>query len=258
MQETDMNIRIHKGGKVPERGFSLLELLVVVLILTTLCAAIFTQIDQVIQRAAAEQVKVDNFQQARDFVDQIFRDSRQIGYPNVRTFDVSVTPPSGPWQSVLKNDSRLASGLVKVSGNELQFEGDVDGSGSVSVVSYKINGNAACANCLQRAQVSKVNGDPLTGQTNLSADAYSDAVQNVQNTTSVFTVYDATGTALTLPLDNTNPLIADVKVIQVQLTIASANAVDPKTRQPLEADIGGRIQILNCSMATTGRSLTCN
>ena len=248
-----MKIKTHRSGRTREQGFSLVELLVVVLILTTLCAAIFTQIDQVLQRAAAEQVKVDNFQQARDFVDQIFRDSRQIGYPNLRTFDVSLAPPSGPWQSPLKNDSRLAVGLVKVSGTEFQFEGDVDGSGTVSVVSYKTNGNV-----LQRAQVSKVNGDPLTGQTNLKDAAYSDAVQNVQNTTSIFTAYDATGTALVLPLDNANPLIADVRVIQVQLTIASPNVVDPKTRQPLQSDIGGRIQILNCSMATTGRSLTCN
>ena len=248
-----MKIKTHRSGRTREQGFSLVELLVVVLILTTLCAAIFTQIDQVLQRAAAEQVKVDNFQQARDFVDQIFRDSRQIGYPNLRTFDVSLAPPSGPWQSPLKNDSRLAVGLVKVSGTEFQFEGDVDGSGTVSVVSYKTNGNV-----LQRAQVSKVNGDPPTAQTtNLNA-AYSDAVQNVQNTTSIFTAYDATGTALVLPLDNANPLIADVRVIQVQLTIASPNVVDPKTRQPLQSDIGGRIQILNCSMATTGRSLTCN
>lgn len=254
-----MKIKMHRSGKFLERGFSLLEVLVVVLILTTLCGAIFTHIDQVLQRAAAEQVKVDNFQQARDFVDQIFRDSRQIGYPNVRAFDVSVAPVSGAWQSPLKNDRRLAVGLVKVSGNELQFEGDVDGGGTVSVVSYKINGNGACANCLQRAQVGKVNGDPLaTEETNLTAATYSDAVQNVQNTTSIFSAYDATGTALTLPMDNANPQIADVKVIQVQLTIASANAVDPKTRQPLEADIGGRMQILNCSMATTGRSLTCN
>jgi prepilin-type N-terminal cleavage/methylation domain-containing protein len=258
MPETNMKIKTHRSGRTREQGFSLVELLVVVLILTTLCAAIFTQIDQVLQRAAAEQVKVDNFQQARDFVDQIFRDSRQIGYPNLRTFDVSLAPPSGPWQSPLKNDSRLAVGLVKVSGTEFQFEGDVDGSGTVSVVSYKTNGNGACANCLQRAQVSKVNGDPLTGQTNLKDAAYSDAVQNVQNTTSIFTAYDATGTALVLPLDNANPLIADVRVIQVQLTIASPNVVDPKTRQPLQSDIGGRIQILNCSMATTGRSLTCN
>ena len=236
-------------------GFTLIELMLVMVILSLLCAAIFDQMAQIQQRAVAEQGKVDDFQQARDFVDQIFRDTRQLGYPNVRNFDVS----NGTWQSPLIKDHRLASGLVEATATQIQFEGDVDGSGNVSIVSYMINGNGLCSNCLQRAQVLKVDGDPLTGQTNLTSSSYSTEIQNVKNTSSVFSAYDSSGNAVTLPIDidNNAATVSNVKTIQVQLTIASTTSVDPKTGQPLEADVAGAMQIVNCSMATTGGNLTC-
>ena len=237
------------------RGFSLIELMVVIAILSIVCAAILDQIGQVQQRAVAEQGRVADFEQARDFLDQIFRDTRQMGYPNVRNFDTTV----GSWQSPLKNDKRLAAGLVKLSATQLQFEGDVDGSGNISEVSYMVNGSGNCATCLQRAQALKVNGDPLTGQTNLTASAYSVDVQNVQNTSSIFSAYDSSGNTITLPIDvdNNASTVASVKEIQVTLSIASPSAIDPKTGLQLEADIGGRVQVLNCSMATTGGTFTC-
>jgi prepilin-type N-terminal cleavage/methylation domain-containing protein len=232
------------------RGFSLIELMVVVVIVTLVLGAILSQVEQVQQRAAAERGKVDDFQQARDFLDQIFNDARQMGYPNARNFDVS----SGVWQSPLVKDQRLAAGLVKLTTGQLEFQGDVDGSGTVSVVSYMVNGNGNCSTCIQRAQVSKVNGDPLTGQTNLTSSAYTVEVQNVQNTNSIFSAYDGLGNSIALPIDITSnaSAIANVRVIQIKLKIASPTSVDPKTGQQLEADIDGGVEVVNCSMATTG------
>jgi prepilin-type N-terminal cleavage/methylation domain-containing protein len=240
----------HHTPQTPFRGFSLIELMAVIAILSVVSAAILTQLEQVQQRAVAEQGKVDDFQQARDLLDQIARDTRQMGYPNIRNF----SPPSGGWTSPLVNNPGLAAGLVKLTSTQLEFQGDVDGSGNVSVVSYMVNGNGNCSTCIQRAQVLKVLGDPLTGQSNLTASAYSVEVQNVQNTTSIFTAYDASGNSVALPIDITSSptSVANVRVIQVNLSIASPSAVDPKTGQQLEADIGGRVQVLNCSMATTG------
>jgi prepilin-type N-terminal cleavage/methylation domain-containing protein len=249
----------HKG-RVPAGGFSLIELMAVIVILCLVFAGILTQLEQAQQRAVAEQGKVDDFQQARDFLDQIFRDTGQMGFPNVRNFNTSV----GTWQSPLLKDHRLAAGLVKLTPTQLELQGDVDGSGNVSVVSYMVNGSGTCSTCFQRAQVLKVDGDPETGQTNLTASAYNVEVQNVQNTASIFSAYDSSGNAIALPIDiDSDPTeVADVRVIQVNLTIASPSAIDPKTGQQLEADIGGRAQVVNCSMATTGLSvngvqLTC-
>ncbi len=231
-------------------GFSLIEVLLVVSIVMLVIAGILVQIEQVEQRSVAEQGKVDDFQQARDFLDQIFRDSRQMGYPNIRLFDPGKIAFTSPWV----NDSRLAVGLVKVTATELDFQGDVDGSGTVSVVSYKVNGTGTCSTCIHRAQVLKVTGDPVSGQTNLTAASYTVEVQNLQNTTAVFLAFDATGTSIALPIDiDTNPTtIYTVRTIQAQLKIASPTAVDPKSRQQLEADIEGRVQISNCSMASSG------
>jgi prepilin-type N-terminal cleavage/methylation domain-containing protein len=234
----------------PLRGFSLIELMAVIAILSVVTAAILTQLEQMQQRAVAEQGKVDDFQQARDFLDQIFRDTRQMGYPNIRNF----SPPTGGWTTPLVTNAGLAAGLVKLTSSQLEFQGDVDGSGNVSVVSYMVNGNGSCSTCIQRAQVLKVLGDPVTGQSNLTASAYSVEIQNVQNTSSIFTAYDASGNSIALPIDiDNNPTsVASVRVIQVNLSIASPTAVDPKTGQQLEADVAGRVQVLNCSMATTG------
>src|SRR3984893_9242148 len=137
-----------------ERGFTLIELLIVVAILATVTGGIFLQLDTAQQRMATEQSKVDSFDEARDFVDQFFRDINQIGYPNGRM--VSFAPTI--------SDSRVAVGLVKIDSNPIWFEGDVSGTGVVQSVQYKINGSTACTLCLQRSQVAKVTGDPETGQ----------------------------------------------------------------------------------------------
>lgn len=254
-------------SKQAGRGFSLIELLVVVAMISLVLTGILTQIEQVQQRSIAEQGKVDDFQQARDFLDQIFQDTRQMGFPNLRNYDTSLNPPTNActatatWTTATingltsyANDCRMAIGLVKLTATELDLQGDVDGSGRVSVVSYKINGNGNCTTCIQRAQVYKVTGDALTGQSNLTAASYTVEVQNVQNTTSVFSAFDVNGNAVTLPIDMTTSSgksVAQVRTIQAQLKIASPTAVDPKTRQQIEADIEGRVQVVNCSMATT-------
>src|SRR6267142_55439 len=67
-----------------QQGFSLLEILIVMGIMGIISAGILSQMDSAQQRGYSEQVKLDNFQEARDFVDQFFRDINQIGYPNSR------------------------------------------------------------------------------------------------------------------------------------------------------------------------------
>lgn len=253
MTATNMKAQCFSQRKLLVKGFSVIELMVVVAIVTIVLAAILTQLDQVQQRATAEQGKVDDFQQARAFFDQVYNDTRQIGYPNVRNFDVSV----GSWQSTLANDHRLAIGLVKVTSTQLEFQGDVDGTGNVSVVSYMLNGSGTCTTCLERAQVAKVNGDAVTGQTDLTS-SYGVQVQNVANTTSIFTAFDSAGNSITLPIDvdSNAATIPTVRLIRINVRVANPQSIDPKTGQHLEADFGGAVQIANCSMATTG--LTVN
>src|SRR5229473_3236247 len=153
----------------PQHGFSLLEILIVVSILGIISAGILSQMDVAQQRGYSEQVKLDNFQEARDFVDQFFRDINQIGYPNSRMVDTTSllwVPPLIPqtsysYASPYLFDNRLAIGFVSIGWNSVQFEGDMIGNGVVQSVIYQINGSGSCTLCLQRSQVDKVAGNPL-------------------------------------------------------------------------------------------------
>ena len=161
-----------------QNGFSLLEMLVVVVILGIVTAGLFTQIDTAQQRAFSEQIKLDNFQEARDFVDQFFRDVNQIGYPNSRLVDTTSASWSPALASPLINDNRMAIGLVKIDANEIRFEGDMNGDGVVQSIIYMVNGSGTCALCLQRSQVDKVSADPLTGQTQNWGTEANDVIKN--------------------------------------------------------------------------------
>src|SRR5256885_14699832 len=122
-----------------QKGFSLIEMMVVVLILGIISAGIFVQLDMAQQRAFSEQVKLDNFQEARDFVDQFFRDINQIGYPSSRLVDTTtglswspaiVSPQTTyPLANPYIFDNRMAIGLVSIGAYAVQFEGDLIGKG---------------------------------------------------------------------------------------------------------------------------------
>src|ERR1700756_3358569 len=129
------------GNRHNAQGATLIELMVSLGILALITAGIFSQLNAATQRIATEQVKVDNFDEARDFVDQFFRDINQIGYPDAHIV-ANLSPSATPtW------DPRVAVGLVKIDTNSIWFEGDINGSGVVQEVQYKINGSGTCTLC---------------------------------------------------------------------------------------------------------------
>ena len=240
-----------------QKGFSLLEMMVAVLILGVVSAGLFVQIDMAQQRAFSEQIKLDNFQEARDFVDQFFRDVNQIGYPNSRMVDTTSASWSPVLASPLINDNRMAIGLVKIDANEIRFEGDMNGDGVVQSIVYMINGSRNCALCLQRSQVDKVSADPLTGQTQNWGTEANDVISNP-----IFSYFKADGTQVTaLPVDISTAsgaqTIASIKTIQISLLIRNNNVLDPKSRQPIETTFQGEVSLNNCSMAASGAPMSC-
>lgn len=235
-------------------GFSLLELMIVMVILLTITGAIFQLINLATERSNTEQTKVDMFQEAREFMDQMSRDMRAAGYPSPRNLDPSVFT-----QNPIENDLHGAAGLVNVNTGDLWFEGDVDGSGSVSVVRYHLDtsttGNCPC---LRRSQLPKVNGDPyLTGPGGQTPEVYQIEVQGVLNT-NIFSAY-TNGTALGLPVSTavgSGTAIAQVDTIQAQLTLQGAN-VDPKTHQKPVTTLVSTVRLNNCSQAAIGYKTSC-
>lgn len=239
-----MKHQIHRRN-VRELGGTLLELMIAMVVLAVVTGGIMSQLDVAQQRIATEQIKVDNFDEARDFVDQFFRDINQIGYPNGHI--VSFTPTI--------NDSRVAVGLVKITATSVWFEGDINGSGVVQSVQYMINGSGNCTLCLQRSALPKITANPLTGQN--AADWGTEV--NDLTTTTIFTYFDTNGNQVTtLPADivNNPSVIASVKTIHISLTIQNNAVMDPKTHQPIQTSFEGEVSLNNCSMAAGG-GMTC-
>lgn len=256
-------------GRTRQSGFSLLELMISLLILGLVTGAVFSQMGGAQQRMSAETVKLDDFQEARDFVDQFFRDINEIGYPNTRMVDTtsvlwspSLTTQISQgtayiWASPYIDDNRFAIGLVKIDANTIQFEADTNGDGSVQSVSYMINGSGTCGLCLQRSQVAKVTGDPLLGQTPNWGTEVNDVVS-----TPIFKYFDFNGNQITtLPVDISTQAgaqtIASIRTIQISLTIRNPQVMDQQTHQPIETNLAGEVSLNNCSMAAFGQAMSC-
>src|SRR5256885_10384363 len=114
--------------RTKQSGFSLVELMVVVVILTIILGVVIQGAVQVQRRNVMETSKVDLTQESRQFVDQIMCDIHQIGYPNTR---MAISA-----QATANNASLAVMGLtgpVPATNTPLtiQFEGDLDGSGTV-------------------------------------------------------------------------------------------------------------------------------
>jgi type II secretory pathway pseudopilin PulG len=225
-------------------------LMIVLVILLVITAAIFQVINLSTQRSSAEQTKVDMFQEAREFMDQMSRDLRQAGNPNPRDFSSSVLT-----QTPIANDHHAAAGLVTVDTGTLWFEGDVDGTGTVSVIQYSLDTSTSnnCP-CLKRSQLPKVDGDPINNQTTPS---YQVEVQGVQNT-SIFSAFSG-GTAVGLPVtlaSSSGSTMASVDTVQVVLTL-QASTIDPQTRTKPVTTLMSTVKINNCSQAANGASMSC-
>jgi prepilin-type N-terminal cleavage/methylation domain-containing protein len=147
-----MNTRIGNSSRPAgrwQRGFSLLELVLVVAILTVVLGVVVRGAVELQKRNFTEVAKVDLTQQSRQFIDQVVKDLHHAGYPSVRMYDTA---------TAVANPALYGQGLVSISSNAIQFEGDVDGSGTVSVVFVQLNPlNGPCPCTLQRGSVSKTN-----------------------------------------------------------------------------------------------------
>lgn len=170
-----------------ERGFSLIELMVVCLVLVIVLGGVFRIINHIMQRSQVEQVKVDLTQQAREFVDEFERDVHQAGYPNCRmvsTPGAATNCPPDYTNPLVAQNASVAAGLVLVSNTEVIFEGDVDGDGVVDTVWYRLvdqNGTypptTTCPCTIQRSQMPKAAGTLPLAQPTL----FSQELQNIVN-----------------------------------------------------------------------------
>src|SRR5579862_9097950 len=114
MKTEDMRMRRNQNkGQRPQRGFSILELVATLAILTTVIGVVTDGMFQVQKKSASDVNKVGVAQESRQFMDQILRDLRQSGYPGLGLFD----PATGATSS----SSYVAQGLTSFSSSAIQF-----------------------------------------------------------------------------------------------------------------------------------------
>lgn len=166
------------GEARTQRGFSFIELIVTLAILTTVIGVATDGIMQVEKKSASDVNKVGVAQESRQFMDQILRDLRQCGYPGLGLFD--------PTTGATSSSSYVAQGLISFSSSAVEFEGDIDGSGVSDVyIQVVVPAGGSCPCTVQRGTVLKsVGGTP----------AYYTELDNVMSQ-NIFTAYKYDGTA---------------------------------------------------------------
>jgi prepilin-type N-terminal cleavage/methylation domain-containing protein len=193
-----------------QAGFSLLETLVVVTLLLIVLGIATDGLIQMQKKSGADTGKVDTTQMGRQFMDQIVNDLHQAGYPGIKVYDPAAAIPV----------NGVAAGLLNVDANAVDFEGDVDASGTVSHVWLRLlwsdgtpvsGGAGACPCTLQRGTLDKA-------QVGTLAVPYYTEINNVTNT-NIFSAYLFDGTQVALPASPADLL--NIKTVKITVNLQS-------------------------------------
>ena len=132
----------------PSRGFALMEMLLALGILGLIMGGVFAAITQMQRRQTAESARVDIVQETRDFIDQMVRDIHTVGYPPGR---VEAGNPN------CVGNLKVSCGLILFSNTQIQYEGDLDGTGTVYQIWLQLlpPASGSCPCILQRGVITK-------------------------------------------------------------------------------------------------------
>ena len=212
-------MRMNRTTKKASRaGFTLIEMMASVAILSLVIGVVIDGLTQLQKRNRVEVSRVDLTQELRQFQDQIVSDIHQSGYPSFRSFD-----PNGLVSSITCTlDMNVSCGLVNVTPSSIQFEGDVDGSGTISEVFIQLNPvNGPCPCIVQRGTETKAQWTATA-----TPPIYYTEVNNVANTT-VFLGYDNAGNSVALNGAPTNNLNTIEITLNVKSTTPDTNGSYP-------------------------------
>lgn len=246
-------------------GFTIIEMMIALLILTIITGIAFRQIALIQKRGQTEATKLDLTSESREFLDTIVRDLHTSGYPKGVMYNATTLNAAQPF-----DDIGVAAGIVEVTPTSILFEGDVNGDGNVySVWYYYIasDANDPSCPCIRRDSVQKQPPPQPTIQTpwplyqNL-AFAVTEVQYVVppgtgagQSGEDLFTYYDATGAQIkptgTCTTNNTTApppagacwdigtpagqkFLDSIRTIKINVMVRSTGLqVDPQTKQPI-------------------------
>lgn len=239
-----MRKRFRRPG---QRGFSLLEMMIAVALLLTVCGVVFSQISNMVNRYSLEESRMGAVDDTRQFVDQMVRDLHQANFPHPRMFAPAFTG-TNPY-----THATIAAGLVVATPTQIQFEADLSGSG-VQVIVYQLTKNGAlvtdltqCPCTLQRGQIAKQNNTAPEAQ---PAPAFTSEVDNVINpaTEPPFRFFDQNGVEQTsIPnFSSTDPAPAVSKIYTIKISVTvQGQGVDPVTNIKPEVTYTATAQMNN-------------
>lgn len=185
------------------RGFSLLEILIVLAIFSFIVGGIFTTLDQSQVRYQFEQEVAEVQQSARNAIDIMEREIRLAGFPKASYYSSTQN-----WTGA--NSNRVAQGFITIAASNLVFEADIEEDGIVERVDYNFaNGT------LSRSAADKLAGGGAP------ASDYKVLAENV--TALTFTYRDADHAA--------TAAVAQVRSVGISISMRTPN-VDPASRQP--------------------------
>ena len=114
------------------RGFSLLEMLIVLAVFTLIVGGIFTSLSQGQIRYQFEQEVAELQQSARNAMDIMVREIKLAGFPKASYYDSGQN-----WTSA--NSNRVAAGFITINATNLVFEADVEEDSIVDRVDYNLS-----------------------------------------------------------------------------------------------------------------------
>ena len=248
-----------------ERGFSLIEMLVVVAVFTVITGAVFLLLNVSQQRYKMESELLESFQTARIGLDQLTRDIHMSGFPPVQSLPTAVANANPAlvaypfaWQPSYPVTPCGVPGCTIPSGYDIIIEEDIDPQNfnGVEWIRYRLNGTT-----LERGVVSKTPGaNPATATLAVMLPY----VENVMNAAPAATktriknsypaMFPGGASVPVFRFLCGNPVVActavntpsDIREVNIVLIVAAPNN-DPKTGQPRVVTLTGLAQRLNPS-----------
>jgi len=213
--------QILSPGEFASRGFSLVELLMVLVIFSVLLGAVFSSLNEGQHGAQISKDETEMQQELQDVFSLMTSELRTTGFPPESYYDTQYLLNPGTRKNL------VAQGLVLIAPQEIRFQGDIDGDGTVDYVRYYLSGSSAPYSLNRFGGAIKPDGSLPGG----SPQKLSEQVESFQ-----LRYFNSSG------LETSN--LADVTNIEIRLTLR-ARHVDPLSHVYRTVSETTRIRPLN-------------